>query len=55
MFQTITPIDNSVLLERKYDNNKIEETIGNSLKAQKENKSLFLDFYTSLTTLEFAY
>ncbi|MBI28386.1 MAG: aldehyde dehydrogenase [Pelagibacteraceae bacterium] len=40
MFQTITPIDNSVLLERKYSNNKIEHTIDNSLKAQKEWENL---------------
>ena len=48
MFQTITPIDNSVLLERKYDNNKIEETIGNSLKAQKEWEGLKIQERVSL-------
>tara|TARA_B110000196_G_C21140734_1_gene663646 strand:+ start:602 stop:1978 length:1377 start_codon:yes stop_codon:yes gene_type:complete len=36
MFKTISPIDNSVLLERKYDSNKIEQTIDNSITAQKK-------------------
>ena len=35
MFKTITPIDNTVYLERKYNHDKIEDTISNSVKAQK--------------------
>ena len=35
MFKTITPIDNTVYLEREYDTAKIEDTLNNSIKAQK--------------------
>ena len=35
MQKTITPIDNTVYVERKYETNKIEQTINNSIKAQK--------------------
>ena len=35
MFKTMTPIDNTVYLERKYNHDKIEDTISNSVKAQK--------------------
>ena len=34
MQQTITPIDNTVYIEREYDSDKIEATINNSTKAQ---------------------
>ncbi|MDA7577359.1 aldehyde dehydrogenase family protein [Candidatus Pelagibacter sp.] len=34
MQKTITPIDNTVYVEREYHSNKIEETIDNSIKAQ---------------------
>jgi len=36
MQKTITPIDNTVYVEREYHSNKIEQTIDNSMKAQKE-------------------
>ena len=36
MQKTITPIDNTVYVEREYHSNKIEETIDNSIKAQKD-------------------
>jgi acyl-CoA reductase-like NAD-dependent aldehyde dehydrogenase len=35
MQKTITPIDNTVYIERNYDTDKIDETINNSIKAQK--------------------
>ena len=35
MQKTITPIDNTVYVERKYHSDKIEQTIDNSIKAQK--------------------
>ena len=35
MQKTITPIDNTLYLERNYDGARIEETINNSMKAQK--------------------
>ena len=35
MQKTITPIDNTLYIERNYDGDKIEETIDNSMKAQK--------------------
>ena len=34
MQKTITPIDNTLYIERNYDGAKIEETINNSMKAQ---------------------
>ncbi len=40
MQKTITPIDNTVYVEREYQSNKIEETIENSMKAQKDWASL---------------
>ena len=40
MFKTITPIDNTVYLEREYDSAKIEDAISNSVIAQKEWASL---------------
>ena len=36
MQKTITPIDNTIYVEREYHSNKIEKTISNSIKAQKE-------------------
>jgi len=36
MFETITPVNNTVYLKRNYDNDKIEKTIENSIVAQKE-------------------
>ena len=36
MQKTITPIDNTIYVEREYHSSKIEQTIDNSLKAQKE-------------------
>ena len=36
MQKTITPIDNTVYIERDYHSNKIEQTIDNSIKANKE-------------------
>ena len=36
MQKTITPIDNTVYVERDYHSSKIEQTIDNSMKAQKE-------------------
>ena len=36
MQKTITPIDNTVYVEREYQSSKIEQTIDNSMKAQKE-------------------
>ena len=36
MQKTITPIDNTVYVEREYHSNKIEQTIDNSMKAQKD-------------------
>ena len=35
MQKTISPIDNKVYIEREYHSNKIEETLNNSLIAQK--------------------
>ena len=35
MQKTITPIDNTVYVEREYHSDKIEQTIGNSINAQK--------------------
>ena len=35
MQKTITPIDNTIYVEREYHSNKIEQTIDNSMKAQK--------------------
>ncbi len=40
MFKTITPVDNTVYLEREYDTAKIEDTLNNSIKAQKAWASL---------------
>jgi len=40
MFKTITPIDNTVLLERNYDSSRIDLTINNSIKAQKDWSAL---------------
>ena len=34
MQQTITPIDNTIYIEREYNSDKIETTINNSTKAQ---------------------
>ena len=36
MQKTITPIDNTVYVEREYHSDQIEQTIDNSMKAQKE-------------------
>ena len=36
MQKTITPIDNTVYIERDYHSNEIEQTIDNSMKAHKE-------------------
>ena len=35
MQRTITPIDNTVYIEREYHSDKIEDTLNNSIKAQK--------------------
>ena len=35
MQKTITPIDNTVYVKREYHSGKIEQTISNSIKAQK--------------------
>ena len=40
MQKTITPIDNTVYVEREYHSNKIEETIENSMKAQTDWSNL---------------
>jgi acyl-CoA reductase-like NAD-dependent aldehyde dehydrogenase len=36
MQKTITPIDNTVYIEREYHSDKIEQTIDSSIKAQRE-------------------
>ena len=36
MQKTITPIDNTIYIEREYHSDKIEQTIDNSIKAQRE-------------------
>ena len=36
MIQTITPIDNTIYVERDYSSNKIEDTLSNSVIAQNE-------------------
>ena len=36
MIQTITPIDNTIYVERHYSSNKIEDTLSNSVIAQNE-------------------
>jgi len=36
MQKTITPIDNTVYVERDYNSDKIDQTINNSMKAQKD-------------------
>ena len=40
MQKTITPIDNTVYVEREYHSDKIEPTIENSMKAQREWSNL---------------
>ncbi len=35
MQKTITPIDNTLYIEREYNSGKIEDTINNSVNAQK--------------------
>jgi acyl-CoA reductase-like NAD-dependent aldehyde dehydrogenase len=40
MQKTITPIDNTVYVEREYHSNKIEETIQSSMKAKKDWSNL---------------
>ena len=40
MQKTITPIDNTVYVEREYHSNKIEETVESSMKAQKDWSNL---------------
>ena len=40
MIQTITPIDNTIYIEREYNSKIIEETMSNSLDAQKAWASL---------------
>ena len=40
MQTTITPVDNSVYIERNYDTNRIEDTIQGAVKAQKEWSNL---------------
>ena len=40
MQKTITPIDNTVYVEREYHSNKIEETIESSMKAKKDWSNL---------------
>ena len=40
MQKTITPIDNTVYVEREYHSNKIEETIESSMRAQKDWSNL---------------
>ena len=40
MIQTITPIDNTIYVEREYNSKIIEETISNSVIAQNEWGSL---------------
>ncbi len=42
MQKTITPIDNTVYVEREYHSNKIEQTIDNSMKAQKDWTNLLV-------------
>ena len=36
MQKTVTPIDNTVYIEREYHSSKIEQSIENSMKAQKD-------------------
>ena len=48
MFKTITPVDNTILLERDYDSNKIEQTITNSIIAQKSWSKLEVEERVSL-------
>ena len=48
MFKTITPIDNTILLERDYDSSKIEQTITNSIIAQKSWSKLEIKERVSL-------
>ena len=36
MQKTITPIDNTLYVEREYHSTKIEQTIDNSMKAQRD-------------------
>ena len=42
MQKTITPIDNTVYVEREYNSNNIEQTIENSIKAQKGWENLIV-------------
>ncbi len=42
MQKTITPIDNTVYVEREYHSNNIEQTIKNSIKAQKGWENLIV-------------
>ena len=64
MQKTITPIDNTVYVEREYHSDKIEETIENSMKAQTDWSNLAVkervellnnfvnDFYQKVTLLK---
>jgi acyl-CoA reductase-like NAD-dependent aldehyde dehydrogenase len=40
MLKTITPIDNTIYVEREYHSEKIEQTLDNSMKAQKDWSNL---------------
>ena len=51
MQKTITPIDNTIYVEREYHSNKIELTIDSSMRAQKDWVNLNVNEPVSYTHL----
>ena len=43
MLKTITPVDNTIYVEREYHSEKIEQTLDNSMKAQKDWANLHVN------------
>ena len=43
MLKTITPVDNTIYVEREYQSEKIEQTLDNSMKAQKDWANLHVN------------
>ena len=43
MLKTITPVDNTIYVEREYHSKKIDQTLDNSMKAQKDWANLHVN------------
>ena len=43
MLKTITPVDNTIYVEREYHSEKIEQTLDSSMKAQKDWANLHVN------------